>query len=64
MPANQHLSLIIEDGNTEVLTCIGGWGGGEGLVEEKLPSNEQSFLEWSPCLALALAFRIHARGLE
>jgi len=29
LPANQHLSVNLHDGNTEVLTCIGGWGGGD-----------------------------------
>ena len=28
-PANQHLSVIVHDGNTEVLTVVGGWGGGD-----------------------------------
>jgi len=28
-PANQHLSVIVQDGNTEVLTVVGGWGGGD-----------------------------------
>eukprot|EP00935_MAST-01C_sp_MAST-1C-sp1_P002423 g2423.t1 len=26
---NAHLSVVIHGGNTEVLTCIGGWGGGQ-----------------------------------
>jgi len=28
-PANQHLSVIVQDGNTEVLTVVGGWSGGD-----------------------------------
>eukprot|EP00908_Phaeocystis_cordata_P020842 Transcript_32505.p1 GENE.Transcript_32505~~Transcript_32505.p1 ORF type:complete len:875 (-),score=384.70 Transcript_32505:50-2674(-) len=27
--SNAHLSVAVHDGTTEVLTCIGGWGGGQ-----------------------------------
>ena len=27
--SNAHLSVAVHDGTTEVLTCVGGWGGGQ-----------------------------------
>ena len=27
--SNAHLSVVVDKGNTEVVTCIGGWGGGQ-----------------------------------